>query len=281
MSSVLSLQELGWTEGISKKTGKPFWAHKDGRTQWIIPNIENEQKKKKLLQKLLMHSSSSELSLCIKHLVLCLCTLDYKDLEHYIYSVLDIGACHENNLENVWKKEGCTVYRNMDIKKSFFQGDFLGCIPWNQVEKIKETYDIITLLETLNYIYFEEDLKHLLDNINKHLSSNGRFIIITNEKYQFENFMIKYLQKLGFYLSLFTVLSQLLVYAGIDCEKLNSSREFEWNMFYLKILNQYSSEEIGISAEDWEVSSKFVVYIFEKKRSTEIKNLQKNLNLYF
>jgi hypothetical protein len=77
---MLSLSQLGWVEGISKKTGKTFWAHKDGRTQWNPPNIEQEQKKQTTLKKLLLYSSNSALNICIKHIVLCLCTLDYKDM---------------------------------------------------------------------------------------------------------------------------------------------------------------------------------------------------------
>ena len=173
------------------------------------------------------------------------------------------------------------MYYTMDIKPSSFQGDFLGNIPWKQIEKKKETYDIITILETLQYIYFEEDFEHLFNNINLYLKPNGRIIVLVNNDFLIKETLIKYLTENGLILSLITPVANLLVYSGIDSEKLNFSREFEWNMFYLKILNQYSTEETGLVAEDWEISSKHTIYIFEKTKSNEIKNLQKNLNLYF
>lgn len=219
----------------------------------------------------------------MKHLFLLACTLDYKELERYTYTVLDVGACNENNLKNVWKSEGCTIYHTMDIKPSDWKGNFLSPNVWNDLEKNNDLkkYDIITFLECIDYILFKKDLYFLFEKFFLYLKDNGRCFILLEKTKDFDEKDLQHISELGLTVSLKCSLSTILVFIGIDSEKINPTREFEWNLFYLNILKKYSTEEDGLDANDWNIASKYYIYIFEKKKSKEIINLKKNIQIYF
>lgn len=271
------MESYGWSEGISKKTGKTFWACKDGRTQWTKPDLIKEEKKFLFLKIYEKTQSQSFLPFSVKHLLSCACSMDYKDMQHHNnFNVLDVGSCFENKHDIIWKKECCTEYACLDIKPSTYQGNMLAPITW---EKIKNKYNIICFYDCLQVILFNEDFEELFKNTYKTLKEDGRIIIIVNkDNYNFNQEKFNILQKLGFCINLHESCSKMLCYIGIDTERINQKTQLDWNLFYLPIINLYSMNE-GLNNIEWFYSSQFEIVILQKKSSIEITNLAKSVAL--
>jgi hypothetical protein len=269
------MERFGWTEGKSKKTGKPFWACKDGRTQWNPPNLDKEEKKYCLLKKYENCISTSFLPLSVKHLVTTLVTLDYKDMDHMVFNVLDVGSCNDNKHETFWKKECCSEYHCMDVKPSTFRGNFLAPLTWEKVG----LYDIICLYDCLQAILYEDDFEEFFKRLEKSLKSDGRCILLIKKEHVLGPKKLELIKKSGFRIDLTESVSKLLYYIGVDSERIDDKRQLEWKLFYDPILQFYHGNE-GLGKLDWFYASQYEVIILQKKTSSEITNLIKSLAIF-
>lgn len=268
------MEKFGWVEGLSKKTGKKFWANKEGKTQWEPPNLKNELKKYTLLQQYENSNSQSLLPFVIKHLLSVQCTFDYKDMEHIHYKVLDIGSCHANKHKSIWDSEGCSLYECMDIKPSDFKGNMLAPLLW---QKVKDVYDIICLFDCLQCVLYDDDFEILFKNIGKHLKENGRIICLLNKDFEINN-RLKNLPNLGLKVSLEEPVSKVLCFIGVDSEKNNEKRQFDWDLFFKGIIKKYNLENSEfLTPMEWYYASQFKLIIIEKNISKEMIQLHNDL----
>jgi hypothetical protein len=255
----------GWSKQISKKTGKDFYFCQDGRTQWVPPNNERELKKQQHLKK----SDVTCILYGIKHVLINFFTIDFKDMENYIYDVLDLGSCHENKHSFIWEKEGCRNYTCMDIKESDYKGDIFSPNPWNL---IKSPIDIFCVFDV--YPLDEEDIKIMFTELDKKSKIKSRLLCILkkNECNQFLKFTSNW--KISFQDNIAKVIS----FIGLDNEKFNASRLFEWDLIYKPIFDLYKIE--SLNAMEWFALSQYEIIIFEKQPSAFIKSLYYHLQSF-
>lgn len=259
-----------WSKGISKKTGKDFYSCLDGRTQWDEPDWDRELKKLTKLNEN-YDFKLNKLNYVIKHLIINFITLDYKDLEFYIYNVLDLGSCHEHNHDLIWIKEGATKYFCLDLKPSHFKGDMFSPKPWNQ---INEKIDLICLFDSIHTAYDINDYKLLVDEIQKKVKDKSRILCILNNNFELKNkqFLNIVQDKMNWKVSLHESIPKILDFIGVDSEKFNASRLFEWNLFYKPILDFYNCQ--GLNELEWYFASQFTLVILEKNTSMFVKSIQ-------
>jgi hypothetical protein len=256
-----------WTKGISKKTGKEFFSCLDGRTQWNEPDWNRELKKINKLNEI-YNVKQNKLNYIVKHLLINFITLDFKDLENYTYTVLDLGSCYEHNHESIWIKEGASKYFCMDLKPSHFKGDIFSPKPWEQVN---EKIDIFCFFDSIHTALDKNDLKILFCELEKKIKDKSRIICILNNSYEIKNNEFLELCKETFKISFYESVPKILNFIGVDSEKFNASRLFEWNLFYKPILDFYKCE--GFNEHEWYFASNYKLLILEKNTSLFIKSV--------
>jgi len=258
-----------WTKGISKKTGKEFYSCLDGRTQWNEPDWNRELIKFNKLNEN-YNFNQNKLNFIIKHLLINFITLDYKDLEFYKYNVLDIGSCHEHKHESIWFKEGATNYFCMDLKPSHFKGDIYSPKPWNEVN---EKIDLFCLFDIVHTALDKNDLKLLLNELEKKMKEKSRILCILNSNFELKNKeFLEIFQEAKWKISFNETIPKILSFIGVDSEKFNASRIFEWNLFYKPILDFYKCN--GFNEHEWYFASQFKLIILEKNTSLFIKSVE-------
>ena len=188
--------------------------------------------------------------------------MDFKDLENYIYDVLDLGSSFENKHSLIWDKEGCREYICMDIKESNFKGDIFSPNPWNL---IKKSFDIFCLFDV--YPLDKEDVNIFFTELDKKSKSKSRLLcLLKKEK---TNDLIEY--KSNWKVTYKENIAKILAFIGLDNEKFNATRLFEWDLIYKPIFDLYKIE--SLTNLEWFALSQYEVIIFEKNPSAFIKSL--------